>query len=359
MKIVHVTDSMQLGGAEKLIALLCRFQREQGHDPSVYCLYSIGVLGEELRSEGFRVTLGCSSPAGLARSLCQVFRHDRPDVVHCHNLTATVVAAMPARLARARSVVSTRHGLVAPPYALRRELKFAVASRFCDWIVAVCEAARHNLRSAPFAAREKIIRIYNGVPALRLNGSGRPAKSGFTLLHVARLSAAKDQATLLRALGLATSYVPDLQLWIVGDGPLRSQLQSLADQLGVAQNVRFFGEQLEVAPFFAAADLFVLSSITEGLPVSLLEAMSAGLPAVVTDVGDMGEVVRRSGAGSVVPVSEERALADAIRQIANHRGELSRLGTAAQHYYERHFTLERMADEYVNLYRNSLPQRHI
>jgi glycosyltransferase involved in cell wall biosynthesis len=349
MKIVHITDSMQIGGAEKLIALLCRFQREQGYDPSVHCLYSVGALGEQLRSEGFTVTRSAPT-TGLMRSLYHEFRQHRPDVVHCHNLTATVVAAMSARLAGARSVVSTRHGLVAPPYSLRRELKFAVASRFCDWIVAVCDAARHNLRSAPFAARDKIVRVYNGVPALGQNGSPPAVKSGFTLLHVARLSAAKDQATLLRAVVLADSQVPDLKLWIVGDGPLRPELQSLADRLGLRERVTFFGEQIDVAPFFSSADVFVMSSITEGLPVSLLEAMSAGLPAVVTDVGGMGEVVRRSGAGSVVPALDERALAEAIRRIASDHGELSRLRTAAQHCYEREFTLKRMAAEYVKLY---------
>src|SRR3974390_3050953 len=162
MKIVHLTDSMEMGGAEKLISLLCRWQREQGHDVSVLCLYCVGVLGEELRREGFEVVLQAPSKLGLhAFSIYKKFRECGPDVVHCHNATAAILGALPARAAGAKSVIVTRHGIVDPPYALRRELKFAFASRWCNWIVAVCDQARGNLMAAPLAARRKIVRIYN------------------------------------------------------------------------------------------------------------------------------------------------------------------------------------------------------
>jgi glycosyltransferase involved in cell wall biosynthesis len=354
MKIIHLADSMEMGGAEKLISLLCRQQRQQGHDPSVHCLYRVGVLGEKLLADGFEVTL--HHPTTIMRRALGVyseFKRARPEVVHCHNATAAIIGALPARLAGAKSIVVTRHGLVPPPYALRRELKFAVASRWCDCIVAVCEQARRNLMAAPFAARGKIVHIYNAVPTFHRNGTPPPVKSGFTLLHVARLSPAKDQATLVRAFALAKDRVPDLRLWIVGDGPLRSKLESMAQEIGLRGSVTFFGEQADVAPFFAAADLFVLSSVTEGVPVSLLEAMSAGLPAIVTDVGGMAEVARLSGATVIAPPSNPAALADAIRKVAQSRSELPRLRELVLQCYLANFTLERMANEYMRLYKSS------
>jgi glycosyltransferase involved in cell wall biosynthesis len=358
MNIVHITDSMEVGGAETLIAELCRLQRAQGHEPSIHCLYEFGAIGKTLEAEGFEVTLHRPPTfTGLMHSLYRAFRRSRPDVVHCHNAQAANIGAIPARMAGVRRVVVTRHGLVAAPYLLRRELKFAVASRFCDWVIAVCEQARSNLMAAPFAARNRIVRVYNGGRAVNTNVKAYTPKVGFTLLHVGRLSPVKDQELLLRAFALAKCGVPDLQLWIVGDGPLRVKLQELASELGVGTASHFFGEQNDVAPFYVAADLFVMSSVSEGLPIALLEAMSASLPAVVTDVGGMKEIARLSNSVTAVPPSDSRVLADAIRNTAQNRHRLAGLRAAARECYEKNFTLARMADEYARLYEHPAQYR--
>jgi glycosyltransferase involved in cell wall biosynthesis len=352
LSIAHVGDSMEMGGAEKLTATLCRLQRDRGHTASVHCLYSLGVLGEELQAEGFEVVLHqASSFFHLACSLYKSFRRSRPDVVHCHNATAAIMAALPARLAGVKTVIVTRHGLVKPPYQIRRELKFALASRWCDWIVAVCEGTRTNLLAAPFAARDRIIHIYNGACPADVRAVPRP-KRGFTLLYVGRLVPLKDHATLLRAVALTRSHYPDVQLWIVGDGPLELSLRKLTCELGLNNSVTFFGEQTDVSPFMLAADLFVSSSVTEGLPVSLLEAMSVGLPAVVTDVGGMGEIARLSGAVTLVPSSDPQAMAAALSDSMARRQELPKMGQLASYCYERYFRPERMLDDYMSLYKH-------
>ena len=144
--------------------------------------------------------------------------------------------------------------------------------------------------------------------------------------------------------------VPNLQLWIVGDGPLRANLQRLSDELGLSECVTFFGEQADIAPFLAAADLFVMSSISEGLPVALLEAMSAGLPAVVTDVGGMAEVARLSRAATLVPPSHPEALAQALSNAARQWQELPGMGQLARRCYETYFTPDGMNEQYLRLY---------
>jgi glycosyltransferase involved in cell wall biosynthesis len=354
--IAHVCDSMEMGGAEKLTATLCRLQRDRGHTASVHCLYWLGVLGEELRNEGFEVILHHpSSFLHLVRGLYRSFRRSRPDVVHCHNATAAIMAALPARLAGVKTVIVTRHGLVKPPYQIRRELKFALASRCCDWIVGVCKGTRTNLQAAPFAARDKIVHIYNGADPADIRAVPQP-KKGFTLLHVGRLAPLKDHATLLQAVALTRALHPDMQLWIVGDGPLEASLRKLTDHLGLNECVTFFGEQADVSPFLLAADLFVSSSVTEGLPVSLLEAMSAGLPALVTNVGGMGEIARLSGAVILVPASDPEAMAGALCGAFAGRQELSKMGQLASHCYEQYFRPERMLDDYMNLYNGYVAQ---
>jgi glycosyltransferase involved in cell wall biosynthesis len=356
LNIAHVGDSMEMGGAEKLTATLCRLQHDRGHTASVHCLYRLGVLGEDLRAEGFEVVLHYpSSFLHLVRSLYRSFRRSRPDVVHCHNATAAIMAALPARLAGVKTVIVTRHGLVKPPYQIRRELKFALASRWCDWIVGVCEGTCTNLLAAPFAARDKIIHIYNGADPADIRAVPRP-KKGFTLLHVGRLAPLKDHATLLQAIALTRVRHPDVQLWIVGDGPLEASLRMLADALELHECVTFFGEQTDVSPFLLAADLFVNSSVTEGLPVSLLEAMSVGLPAVVTDVGGMGEIARLSGAVTLVPSSDPEGMAEALCEAISSKQRLSTMRSLASHCYQKYFRPERMLDDYMNLYNRGVSQ---
>jgi glycosyltransferase involved in cell wall biosynthesis len=356
LNIVHVGDSMEMGGAEKLTATLCRLQRDRGHTASVHCLYRLGVFGEDMRAEGFEVVLHHpSSFLHLVLSLYRSFRRSRPDVVHCHNATAAIMAAFPARLAGVKTVIVTRHGLVKPPYQMRRELKFALASRWCDWVVGVCEGTQTNLRAAPFAARDKIIHIYNGADPADIRAVPQP-KKGFTLLHVGRLAPLKDHATLLQALALTRARHPDVQLWIVGDGPLEASLRMLTDALELHECVTFFGEQTDVSPFLLAADLFVNSSVTEGLPVSLLEAMSVGLPAVVTDVGGMGEIARLSGAVTLVPSSNPESMAEALCEAISSKQRLSTMRNLASHCYQKYFRPERMLDDYMNLYNRGVPQ---
>jgi glycosyltransferase involved in cell wall biosynthesis len=355
VRIAHVVDSMETGGAEVLVAALCRLQRTQGEEVSVHCLVRRGILGERLAAEGVRVDVyGAASRLGLMRRLRWQFQQGRAEVVHCHNLAATVMAVLPARMAGA-VVIATRHGLVPPPYRWCSEAKFSLAARLCRYVVAVCETAHHNLARAPLASRSRIVTVYNGAPARPPTGgpSSLPPKDGFTVVHVARLTQAKDQVTLLRAIHLASPRIPDLQLWVLGDGVLRPQLELLVAELAIERCVHFFGEREDVGNFLAQADLFVLSSVSEGLPVSLLEAMAAALPVVVTDVGGMPELVRPSNCGAVVPPSDPQALADALCRLAEARSELPALGHAARSYYLEHFTLETMARRYAELYRSA------
>ena len=149
MKIAHVVDSMQVGGAETLVRQMCHLQREQGHEPEVYAVAALGPLGKRMRSEGFRVEANVGRHlVDSSRHFLQLFRTSRPVVVHLHNPTPTIYAAPAARLAGVASIVSTRHSLVAPPRNLTMERKYKVAAMFCDWVVGICEATTSNIRDA-------------------------------------------------------------------------------------------------------------------------------------------------------------------------------------------------------------------
>src|SRR5208282_3118951 len=152
------------------------------------------------------------------------------------------------------------------------------------------------------------------------------------------------------------AHHPGVQLWIVGDGPLRASLRTLTNALQLNECVTFFGERADVSPFLLAADLFVNSSVTEGLPVSLLEAMSVGLPAVVTDVGGMGEISRLSGAITLVPSSDPEGMAEALCDAIKSKQKLSTMRNLASHCYQKYFRPERMLDDYMSLYNHCVSQ---
>ncbi len=361
MKIVHVVDSMEVGGAETLVRQMCHLQREQGHEPEVYAIAALGALGERMRSEGFRVEANVGRHlVDSSRHFLQLFRSSRPDVVHLHNPTPTMYAAPAARLAGVPSIVSTRHSLVAPPRNLTMERKYKVAAMFCDWIVGICEATTSNIRDAGSAPNKKIVTVYNGaVPMAPPPADQRPAKPGFTLLYVGRLEPVKNLEFLLRCFREAVAEAPEMHLWVVGDGTERRKLEEVTDELAIRSNVTFWGQQMDVAPFFASADAFVMSSVSEGLPMSLLQALSSRLPAVVTDVGGMAEVVRLAQAGVTVPVGDTKGMSEAFVRLATQTNEREAFADSAEAAFCAHFTLPVMVDRYSQLYRDTPRARRL
>lgn len=355
MKIAHVVDSMEVGGAETLVSQMCRLQREQGHDPRVYSVASLGPLGERMRAEGFTVRANVGRHLlDAERNFFRIFREARPDVVHLHNPTPTIYAAPAARLAGVACIVSTRHNLAAPPRRRIVELKYFLAAACCDWIAGICDATTNNLKSIPSAPARKIVRVYNGAyPLARAARQQWPPKSGFTLLYAGRLEPVKNHALLFKAFRVALSTMPKLRLWMVGDGSERGMLERLAAELGISAQVTFWGQQLDVAPFFSAADAFIMSSRSEGLPVSLLQAFSLGLPAIVTDVGGMAEVVRLARAGIPVPVEDPPAMTAAILRLAASDAERAQFSASAKEAFRSRFTLQAMTNAYMDLYRNT------
>ena len=352
MKIVHLVYSLEMGGAEVLVAQLCRIQRAQGHEVSVWVYSQLGVLGEGLAAEGFDIQV-----AGIAHPLKTMWRYFlrmvrmQPDVVHCHNVAPTTHGAIPARMAGVRRVISTRHRLELFPYDRASEMQYNFMGWFCDWVTGICEVTCENVRRGPLAWKSKIVRVYNGTVAVERTGFEGLGKRGFTLVFIGRLVPEKALGTLIQAVALARGEVPGLCLWIVGDGRARVELEALVVELGLGEQVRFWGQRTDTAQFFSAADVFAMSSISEGLPMSLLQSMSLGTPSILTDVDGMGEILRVTGGGLLVPVGNVDAMAGAIVRMAGDRELYRELSEKALAAYQADFTLERMADGYMALYR--------
>ena len=356
MKIIHVVYSLKMGGAEVLVRQLCKLQRAAGHDVSVCVYEGIGMVGEAIQQDGVAITvMGEAHPLKTMWRYCRLFSESEPDVVHCHNQAATTHAALAARLAGVRRVITTRHRVdPVETNSLRLERLYSVMGRFCDAVVGICETTCEALRRAPWADSARVVRVYNGVDAVERMDNVELEKHGFTLLFIGRVAPEKDLATLIRAVVLAAPRIPGLRFWVVGDGRVRPQLEELVAELQVGDQVKFWGQRMDTAQFFSAADAFVMSSITEGLPMSLLQAMSLGLPAILTDVDGGAEVARMAESGLLVPLRDPAAFAEAIVRLAGDAGLRVRLGANAAAAYWADFTLEKMGDGYMQLYRHGL-----
>jgi glycosyltransferase involved in cell wall biosynthesis len=194
------------------------------------------------------------------------------------------------------------------------------------------------------------LRIEDGEGAVR---GFQPAATGrFKAIHAARLDySTKDQRTLLRAVRLVVDRQPEFRLDIVGDGPDRTVLEDLCDELQLRSHINFLGFRNDVHELLPQADLFVLSSVTEGLPMTLLEAMAAGLPIVSTNVGGISELVNHNETGLLVPPQSPEALAGAILELMHDPQRAVNMGHSGRRRVEEEFDIRVVTAKYEELYR--------
>jgi glycosyltransferase involved in cell wall biosynthesis len=224
-------------------------------------------------------------------------------------------------------------------------------------VVAVCRAAHDFFLKTTAIPHRKLTFIYNGIPLEKfLSLHPAPERPGFTFGTVGRLVPVKNHRSLLQAFSLVAHRMPGCRLEILGDGPLRQELETLSQHLGIAHLVLFHGSSLDVARFLSRLDAFVLCSDSEGLPLTLLEAMAAGLPVVATEVGGIPELVRDARCGWLCPVSDHGRLADAMLRVAES-GERQEMGARGRASAIQSYSLEKMGAKYEHLFREILEMK--
>jgi len=352
IRVVHLVTTLDIGGLEKVVLDLVRCRTKAMFGAHVICLDAAGVLERSFLDAGaFVETVGTRGPVPwrilkLARRLRQL----RPHVLHTHNPQAHIHGAWAGRLANVPAIVHTRHGCHHPGQrvaATFSRMAFAWTARY----VAVSEDTAVMARDAERVPAGKVTVIHNGIDVERFalrEKTSAPTRS--RAVTVGRLSPIKDHVTLLKAARLVADRLPGFQLDVIGDGPLRADLETLRATLGLADHVHFRGYREQVGPYLAAADVFVLSSVSEGISIALLEAMASGLPAVATDVGGNREVIVPDVNGYLVRVGSPGDLADAILSLLEVPGALERMGRAARQRVEDQFNLSKVVGGYEGLY---------
>lgn len=356
LRVVVANASLNLGGAERVLAQLASGLRAAGLDVHVCCLYEAGPVGEALRRGGVPLADGFlrnkADVIGFVR-LARWLRRTRPDVFYFNNQPLTQLwGSLASRAARVPVEATAFHFTVRDPKKARRgRLANRILGGRTDLCIALFEGQKEGLVRDASMPRGRIVVIPNGVDADRFDVSFEQAaatraelgvpESAFVVGMVAQLRPEKNHEMLLRVAARVGAARDDAVFLVAGGGEAQRRLDGIARRLGVERHVRLLGVRPDVPEIMAACDAGVLCSLHETFPLAVLELMAAGRPVVSTDVGAVSEVVTEE-TGFVVPVDDDRAMADRLLQLAGDAALRKSMGEAGRRRARESFTVSAM-----------------
>lgn len=374
-RILHVVDNMGKGGLENGVANLIERLDPDTFEHVVCVMRHLGFNSDRLPRDRARV-VQIRKPEGGSRfqlaSMLRVIRSSAPDIVHTRNW-ATIEGVLAARLAGVRGLVHGEHGLdtgedTHEPW--RRKAFRRVAYELADRVLCVSHQLRnvHSARTG-FSAN-RITVVHNGADMKRFAFSSSVresarrelgiAETDFCIGCVGNLTPVKDYATLFRAIGIVANQRRNWRLLIFGDGPERAKYEQMVNERPEwAGRVSFQGLSNRIPEFLNALDVYVLTSLTEGISNSLLEAMATSLPVVITDTGGNPEVVVDNESGLLFPIRDAARLADHLQMLEANPDMRLRLGQQAVRRIRQSFSIDSMVQSYSDIYCSLLPQARV
>ncbi|MDE2125773.1 MAG: glycosyltransferase family 4 protein [Armatimonadetes bacterium] len=355
LRILHLASSLRIGGLEQFVVRLAAYQRSQAQTSEILT-FRDGSLRDAARSAGLNpVVVQARSRAVRVVAAAVKMRRFRPSIIHAHNPTTLHYARIGARVAGA-ALVLTDHGQGVTPGRTASESEWRSVQAIAAVSSAVAE--RHAGR------RGSLVRVIpNGVASSGSSLSREAARERLGLgeelaaIIVARIDGAKGHDTLLRALALLPPESRVLAI-AAGDGARRAEMEQLAAELALnGGRIRFLGARTDVPELLAAGDIFVLPSLSEGMPLSVLEAMAAGLPVLASRVGGLPDLVADGETGRLLEPGDATQLAAALQSLEASPALRMQWGCNGRHRVERQFSFSAMADAYGRLYREALAMR--
>jgi glycosyltransferase involved in cell wall biosynthesis len=358
MTVAHVVLTLNVGGLEHLVIQMSDEMERRGIRTKIVTLTD-GVLLDEAKKRGLQTFALGKKPGvdvGTILRLRKIIRENHVDVVHTHNFAPLVHATLATVMTGARTL-NTRHGPA--PISTPRFIW-----RMNDFIVPVSEDSRRELVKFNNVQPEKVRVILNAIDLTPYSGpppATNPLRKELgigdgTLLigNFSRLEPEKDHPTLLDAFRLLMDEGVDARLIIAGGGSVEAALKRKTEELGLSSTVHFLGFRHDIPQLLRSIDLYVVSSTLEGLSLSVLQAMAAGLPIVATRTGGNPEVVLDGQTGFIVECGRPAEMAGAMKRLLLDRDAARAFGRLARENAFRTFSLGRMVDSYVALYEQML-----
>lgn len=375
MRVLHLVDSGGLYGAEVMLLQLMEQQRALGLEP---ILASIGVPADgekpleiEARRRGLRVEVFRMRPGPNWLGAFDILRYARlqdVELLHSHGYKANILFGLLPKRIRRLPLVCTVHGWTWTGGWNRMrvyEWLDGLSLRFADRVVLVNDALRNHpwLRQLP---SERVAVVENGISLGNSRVSSTElrqdvlnfARQGFTIVAMGRLSPEKGFCLLIEAVAELLREGCDVRLAILGQGVLRGELEGRAKDLGIADRVFFAGYVGGARDYLEYFSLFCMPSLTEGMPMVLLEAMDAGVPILATRVGGIPRALDEGKAGLLVEAGNVSALRDAIAWAMRHPAEIARQIDTASRRVRELYTDHTMTEKYAVVYRQLLSKKN-
>jgi glycosyltransferase involved in cell wall biosynthesis len=360
LRILHVLSGDLWAGAEVMACQLLTGLSSGNSCELVAVILNEGQVADELRHQGIRVTVldeSRRSFAGLILGLRKVLRRNRPDIIHSHRYKENILAFIASLSQKGVSLVSTQHGMPevqgkkpSLKGRLKRGANYSLLSRRFDRLVAVSDEMKQTfVRDMGFVS-EKVPVIHNGIelPAWQ----GRPGPMGGRVIgSCGRLFPVKNFGLLLETAARVAARSPETRFELAGDGPQMERLREQCNQARLDGNFSFLGHVRDMSRFYQGLDIYVSTSVHEGIPMSVLEAMGHGLPVVAPEVGGFPEIVDHGADGFLIPEHDPELFAEACLRLLNDPDLLQSMSMAAREKAETRFSVQRMADGYLRLYR--------
>ena len=370
LSILLLGTQMATGGAQRVLLDQALWFHEHGHKVTVIFLYDKEGLHAKWQAASPFPIIDLKAFSGRGKGIKNIFplikglfslwsflRKEKVDVIETFTHDSSMVALPIAWFARVPVRIATHHGVIEGVSHWRESVHaWMVNHNIAQKLVAVSKKMYHaSLREGVHS--ERIVTILNGIRTLPIENRSRletRKEAGMdvndaVLISVGRLVYAKAHEVIVACMPVVLKEFPNAKLEIYGEGVLRADLQAQIERLGLSNSVKLLGQSDHVARHLAAADVFILSSRSEGLPIALLEAMSAGLPCIATKVEGVDEVLTEGKHGLTVPVENPEALAQAILQLLRDPEARKRMGAAARVHVSKFYTRDRMCGQYLEL----------
>jgi len=362
IKVIHIVLGLRIGGLEKMVVDLVRHLKEQVQ-PSIVCLERKGQLSEILddRIPIYELNKRDGYDFNALMHVVKIAKRTKVDIIHTHNPTPHLYGVGASLLARI-PLIHTKHGRNHPSSSRKVFLNRLLAC-LTRKVVAVSRDAAVVCTNIEKINHKKVVTIYNGIdteafrpfpPQNSIRGEYGIEKKRLLIGIVARLSPEKDHATLIMACKILKQHMIPFTLLIVGDGPSGTYLKNLVQDANLGAEIFFTGMRQNISEILNEMDIFVLSSTTEGISLTLLEAMACEVPVVATDVGGNPEVVIHGVTGFLVPPKNPEALAESLMVLYKKPDLRAKMGKSGRERVLKIYSLSQTANQYTQLYREIL-----
>jgi glycosyltransferase involved in cell wall biosynthesis len=361
-KIVLLSTSLGMGGADQQVIYLARALLAKGHQVQVVSLTPLGQMGLEAQAQGLPVhslnmNRGVPEPKALLKFI-HLLRRWQPQILHSHMFHANLMARMARMFTPIKVLVATAHNI--KEGGRWREIAYRFTDPWCDLTTQVSQAGLERYIKVGVTPKQKIQFIPNVVDTQKFQPNPEVRRKirqelaledEFIWLAAGRNHQQKDYPNMLKAFAQVTSRFKNVILLIAGNGLLDSEEETLTEKLGIQSQVRFLGVRRDIPALMNAADGYLMSSAWEGTPVVLLEASASSLPIVTTDVGGNGEVVLEGKTGFLVPPHNFEALAQSMQTLMElPLSERHQMGQLSRKYILDHHSDEQGLINWIDLY---------